>query len=222
MTIAKDLFAMQDNAYREFHSKLMPTICKDTIIGVRVPALRTYAGTVDETVASAFMACLPHKYYEENNLHAFLINKIKDFAQCMKALDTFLPFVDNWATCDGLRPKCVKKHKREFLTYIRKWLHSDHPYTIRFAMEMLMIHYLDGDFREEYPQLIASVCSNEYYVNMMAAWYFATALAVQYDCVIGYLEHRKLSPWVHRATIQKAVESRRLSEVQKDYLRTLK
>jgi len=222
MKITEALFSMADEAYREFHSKLMPTIDRDTIIGVRVPKLRAYGKSLSAEEKDEFLNTLPHAYYEENNLHAFLLNDEREFSSCMARLERFLPYVDNWATCDGLRPACVKKHKQELLVYIKKWLVSDHPYTIRFAIEMLMVHYLEEDFREEYPRWIASIDSNEYYVNMMIAWYFATALAKQYEAVVGYLEEKRLPLWVHNKTIQKAVESYRITAQQKAYLKTLK
>lgn len=222
MSILEDLLALRDEKYRQFHCKLMPTVPEDRVIGVRVPKLRAYAKGMEREEAERFCRELPHRYYEENNLHAFLMNEIGDFSQCMAALEQFLPYVDNWATCDGLRPRCVKKYKQEFLPHIRRWLTSGHTYTVRFAIEMLMIHYLDEAFETAYPSLVASVYSEEYYVNMMIAWYFATALAKQYDAVVGYLEQSRLSVWVHNKTIQKAVESYRITQVQKAYLRTLK
>lgn len=222
MSVEKDLLAMQDTAYRSFQCKLMPTVDPNTVIGVRVPRLRAYAKAMKSDDAAAFCSALPHQYYEENNLHGFLINELRDFETCMAELERFLPHVDNWATCDGLRPKCVKKHKAEFLPYIRRWLMSDHTYTVRFAMEMLMVWYLEEDFIPTYADWVISVYSEEYYVNMMIAWYFATALAKQYDSVIGYLEEEKLPRWVHNKTIQKAIESYRLTQEQKTHLKTLK
>lgn len=220
-TIQTRLFALQDPAYRAFHSALMPTIDKNTIIGVRIPALRALAKELRGS-AGDFLTSLPHEYYEENNLHGFLIADIRDFTACVEAVEAFLPFVDNWATCDSLRPKCFARHKPELLLHIRRWLAAEHPYTLRFGMEMLMVHFLEGDFAPEYPQWVAAVESEEYYVNMMMAWYFATALAKQWDAVIGYLEENRLPLWVHNKTIQKAVESFRITAEQKAYLRTLR
>lgn len=212
------LFSLQDQTYRAFNAKLLPTVDPDTIIGVRVPQLRALA----KTICREDLGPLPHVYYEENCLHAFCIENIKEFDQCVKALEEFLPYVDNWAVCDGMRPKCFKKHKARLPEKIRLWLHSEHPYTVRFAIGMLMIHFLDEDFSEEYPQMVSVVYSDEYYVNMMIAWYFATALAKQYDAVIGFLEEHRLPTWVHNKTIQKAVESYRITEQQKEYLKSLK
>lgn len=221
--IQQRLFTLQDLHYRDFHSALMPTVDPDTVIGVRIPALRQLARELRGTKeASAFLEELPHRYYEENNLHGFLIADIHDFDACLGEAERFLPCVDNWATCDSLRPRCFAQHKAELLPCIRRWLESRRPYTIRFAMEMLMVHYLDGDFSLDYPQWVAGVASDEYYVNMMAAWYFATALAKQYDAVVGYLDENRLPEWVHNKTIQKAVESCRITQSQKAYLRTLK
>ncbi|MBP3634116.1 MAG: DNA alkylation repair protein [Oscillospiraceae bacterium] len=212
------LLQLQDPSYRDFQSKLIPNVDKDTIIGVRAPQLRALA----KSLSLRDLGDLPHSCFEENNLHAYVINALKDFETCVKELERFLPFVDNWATCDSLRPKCIKREKEAFLPYIRRWLTSDHAYTVRFAIEMLMIWYLDEDFCEEYPKLISEIYSNDYYVNMMIAWYFATALVGQYDAVIGYLQQDKLPVWVHNKTIQKAVESYRITKEQKAYLRTLR
>ncbi len=212
------LFALQDLGYRNFNAKLLPTVDPDTIIGVRMPQLRALA----KTVCIEDLGPLPHRYHEENALHALCIEGIKEFDRCMAALEAFLPYVDNWAVCDSLRPKCFKKHKTALLGHIERWMRSEYPYTVRFAMEMLMVHFLDEDFSEVHLKMVASVCSNEYYVNMMVAWYFSTALAKQYDAVIGYLERGALSAWVHQKTIQKAIESFRITEEQKAYLRTLR
>ncbi len=221
--IRQDLLAMADPGYAAFHRKLMPTVEAERVIGVRTPDLRAYAkklfrqGSYEE-----FLKDLPHLYYEENNLHGMLIEQIRDCGLCLKELNRFLPYIDNWATCDLLRPKCFKMHRKELLQEIEVWLRSDLPYTIRFAMEMLMVHFLQEDFREEYLSWVASIDSNEYYVNMMTAWYFATALAHQYEPAVLYLENHKLSLWVHNKTIQKALESDRITKEQKEYLRTLK
>ena len=221
--IQQRLFALQDAGYRDFHAALMPTVDKALVIGVRMPALRALAKELKGTEPAAdFMAQLPHKYYEENNLHAALIGHIRDFDACMAAVERFLPYVDNWATCDMMNPRALAKDKAALLERIRLWLQSGHTYTVRFGMEMLMNHFLEEDFREEYPALVASVRSEEYYVRMMQAWYFATALAKQYEAAVTYLEQRRLGAWVHNKTIQKARESFRVSQEQKEYLKSLK
>lgn len=222
-SLKEKLLSLEDIPYREFHSKLMPEIEKERIIGIRVPVLRSLAKEIAGTdSAEKFLGTLPHYYYEENNLHAFLIEGIKDYPLCVEAVNAFLPFVDNWATCDSLRPKVFAKHKDELLKQIDIWLNSEHVFTVRFAIEMLMIHFLDEDFSPDFPEKVAAVRRNEYYVEMMVAWYFATALAKQYDTVLPYLEERKLSPSVHAKTIRKAVESYRITDEQKTYLKTLK
>ena len=221
--IQQRLFALQDAGYRDFHAALMPTVDKALVIGVRMPALRALAKELKGTeLAADFMAALPHKYYEENNLHAALIGHIRDFDACIAAVERFLPYVDNWATCDMMNPRALAKDKAALLERIRLWLQSGHTYTVRFGMEMLMNHFLEEDFREEYPALVASVRSEEYYVRMMQAWYFATALAKQYEAAVTYLEQRRLGAWVHNKTIQKARESFRVSQEQKEYLKSLK
>lgn len=221
--IQQRLFALQDTGYRDFHAALIPTVDKALVIGVRMPALRALARELKGTEqAAAFMAELPHRYYEENNLHAALIGHIRDFDGCMAALEIFLPYVDNWATCDMMNPKALAKDKAVLLERIRLWLQSSHTYIVRFGMGMLMRYFLEEDFREEYLALVASVQSEEYYVRMMQAWYFATALAKQYEAAVTYLEQRKLGGWVHNKTIQKARESYRISGEQKEYLKSLK
>lgn len=217
------LFSMQDVSYREFHSRLMPNIDKDSIIGVRIPSIKKYAKELfGKKEADLFLRCLPHVYYEENNLHAFLIGGIKDFDQCISELERFLPYVDNWATCDSLRPCCFKSNKQRLLSYVDKWLRSAHPFTVRFGIEVLMVYYLDGDFEDVFLESVAKIRSEDYYVKMMIAWYFATALAKQWDGAIKYLENRRLDEWVHQKTIQKARESFRISDPQKEYLKSLK
>ncbi len=221
--IVNDLFSMQDTAYRDFHATLMPTIEKDTIIGVRTPALRKYAKTFAKSSdADAFLRELPHNYYEENNLHGFILCEMKDVDACLKALEAFLPYIDNWATCDMLRPKVFKKNPERLLPFARKWLASKETYTVRFAIGMLLSYFLDDEFKPEYLQWVASVSSEEYYVQMMQAWYFATALAKQWDSVIPFIEQKRLSRWVHNKTIQKSVESYRITPEQKEYLRTFR
>jgi len=223
MNITERLLSMQDEAYKEFHCKLMPTIDSDTVIGVRVPMLRKLAKELYGTAeAEAFLSELPHKYYDENNLHAFLIAQIKDYNSCIAEVERFLPYINNWATCDGLSPKIFKKHLPELLEHIKVWLASDETYIVRFAIGMLMQFYLDDAFDLQYSDMVAAVKSEEYYVNMMIAWYFATALAKQYDAVLPYLEKNKLDIWTHNKTIQKAIESYRITDDQKKYLRGLK
>lgn len=221
--IQQQLFTLRDEKYKAFHSKLIPTIDPQTIIGVRTPELRKLAKQIEqEPETQEFLHTLPHRYYEENNLHDFLLERIEDYPTFLAELNAFLPYIDNWATCDGLRPKCVKKHLPEFLQEIRGWMQSERTYTIRFGINMLMSFYLDDAFQEEYLSWAAQVQSEEYYVQMMQAWYFATALAKQWDSTILYLQNDQLGTWIHNKTIQKAIESRRISTQQKQLLRTLK
>lgn len=221
--VQAELFEMQDLTYRDFHAKLMPTIDKETVIGVRTPMLRTYAKKFGKTAdAVTFLEVLPHKYYEENNLHGLLIEQIKDYPACIAAIERFLPYVDNWATCDMIALRTMKKHLDVFIQEVYRWMASDHPYIVRFGIGMLMRYYLDEQFKPEYPEKVAEIKSDEYYVNMMRAWYFATALAKQYDQILPYLEEKKLDTWTHNKTILKAVESYRIAAEQKCYLRTLR
>lgn len=221
--LQKQLFDLQDTTYRDFHSKLMPETDKETIIGIRVPVLRKFAKEfAKKPEAKEFLQQLPHCYYEENNLHMMLIIAIKDYEECLREIESFLPYIDNWATCDMSAPKCFQAHRQELLVHIREWLASGHTYTIRYGIGMLMRLYLGEDFSPEYPEMVSQVSSEEYYVKMMVAWYFATALAMQWDAVIPYLEQRRLPDWTHRRTIQKAIESYRITQEQKDYLRSLK
>ncbi|MBP3442779.1 MAG: DNA alkylation repair protein [Clostridia bacterium] len=221
--VREKLFDLQDLKYKAFHSKLMPTVDSDLVVGVRTPELRKFAKEFLKTeMAEDFLATLPHKYYEENNLHAFIISSMKDFNEAVEKLNVFLPFVDNWATCDMMRPVVFKKHRQELLFEIERWLESDEPYTVRFGIEMLMVHFLEEDFDISYPQKVAEIRSEEYYVRMMIAWYFATALAYRYDEILPFIEERKLDPWTHNKTIQKAVESYRITPQQKEYLKKLK
>ena len=223
MTIYERLMQDQDLKFREFQSKLVPNIDKDTMIGVRTPQMRAIAKELFGTEeGKEFLKTLPHKYYEENIIHFFMIAMIKDFDECIAATEVFLPYVDCWPVCDQSSPKVFKKNHEKLLPYIRKWIASEHIYTARFGMRMLMNEFLDADFREEYLELVASKRGEEYYLNMMIAWYFATALAKQYDASISYIEQRKLDPWTHNKAIQKAIESFRVSQEHKDYLRTLK
>lgn len=218
--IQKHLFELQDMAYRDFHSRLMPDIDKETVIGIRVPMLRKYAKSIVGTeLAEKFIKELPHRYYEENNLHMMLITGIKDYDRCISEIERFLPYIDNWATCDFPAPKCFEDHKEELLPVIKRWIASSETYTIRYGIGMLMRLYLDEDFDPEYVRLVVGVKSDEYYVNMMIAWYMATALAKQWDAVIPYIEEHCMSDWVHRKTIQKAVESYRITDEQKEYLK---
>ena len=223
LSLHEMLFTMQDTTYKAFHAGLIPNIAPERIIGIRTPALRRFAAKFARSpLAADFLQTLPHTYYEENNLHAFLIEKMPDYSQTVAALDAFLPFVDNWATCDMMSPAVFKKHRSELIGEIRRWIQSDHAYTVRFGLEMLMKYFLDNAFREEYLALAASVKSDEYYVNMMIAWFFATALAKQYDATVPYLENQCLDVWIHNKTIQKARESLRIISEQKAYLSTLK
>ncbi|MGE4353897.1 MAG: DNA alkylation repair protein [Oscillospiraceae bacterium] len=217
------LFELQDLKYKEFQCKLMPTVNPETVIGVRTPDLRKLAKEYSKTPeASDFLKILPHRYYEENNLHGFLIETIRDYDTASNAVDAFLPFIDNWATCDLISPKVFKKHLPELYEKIKVWLKSDRTYTVRFGIEMLMSFYLDDNFRPEIPELVAGIRSNEYYINMMIAWYFATALAKQYFTTLPYIREKRLKKWTHNKTIQKAIESYRISDETKAYLRTLK
>ncbi len=214
---------MQDVAYRAFQSRLMPTVELETIIGVRTPALRKYAKTLDSEKAADFMAALPHTYYEENNLHGMLIERMPDYETVIAALDTFLPYVDNWATCDLISPPVFKKCRPALFGKIKGWLNAGDTYTVRFGLKMLMTHFLEEDYTPAVLPLAASVdTKHEYYLEMMQAWFFATALAKQYADALSYLEERKLAPEVHGKTIQKAVESFRITPEQKEYLKTLK
>ena len=219
-----DLRELQDLKYRDFHSNLMPGIDKEDIIGIRMPVLRKFAGNFAKTEdAKAFLKDIPHRYYEENNLHMMLLGKIREFDRCLQETIDFLPFVNNWATCDFPAPKCFAKNKEKLLPYIEKWLDSGKTYTIRYGIGMLMRLYLEPEtFSPEYPQWVAAVHSEEYYVNMMVAWYFATALAKQWDAVLPYIEDRRLTRWCHNKSIQKAVESNRITPEQKDHLRGLR
>lgn len=221
--IRKELFKLQDQKYRDFQSKLIPTVDPDTVIGVRTPELRKYAKKLaKQEDITEFLDDLPHHYFDENQLHAFIISEIKDYEQCINQLCRFLPFVDNWATCDQMSPKVFKKHRQELLEYIKEWIGSGETYTIRFAIGMLMEHFLEEDFDPAYLELVADVRTEEYYVNMMIAWYFATALAKQYEAVLPFIENQRLDTWTHNKAIQKSVESYRITAEQKEYLKSLK
>ena len=221
--IRDKLFKMQDIGYRDFNSKLIPTVKKEDMIGVRTPELRKYAKKLlKEEGVEDFLHSLPHKYFDENQLHAFIISEIKDFKLCIDELINFLPYLDNWATCDQLSPKIFKKYRNDLLPHIYEWLKSDKTYTVRFGIGMLMEHFLDEDFKSEYPEMVAAVRSEEYYINMMTAWYFATALAKQYESILPFIEGNKLDTWTHNKSIQKAIESNCINAEQKNYLKGLK
>lgn len=221
--VQKRLFEMRDTGYRDFHARLIPTVKKEKIIGIRTPMIRKFAKEFGKTEESEmFLKALPHQYYEENNLHGLLIEQIRDYDKCLKELERFLPYIDNWATCDMLAVKVVKKHLDTFIDEVYRWMESDHAYTIRFGISMLMRYYLEDAFQMEYPEKVAQIRSEEYYVNMMCAWYFATALAKQYDKILPFIEKQKLDVWTHNKTIQKAIESYRITPEQKEYLRGLK
>lgn len=221
--IQNRLFALRDEKYAAFQAKLTPTVSPELFIGVRLPELRKLAAQfIKEPQCRPFMEALPHQYYEENMLHAIILERSKDFDKCIEDVNAFLPYVDNWAVCDSLRPKLFSKHKAELLPLALGWTHSKETYTCRFGIDMLMTHFLDDDFRPELAREVAQVRSEEYYVRMVQAWYFATALAKQWDSVIGYIEQRRLDDWTHRKAIQKAIESYRITDEQKTYLRSLK
>ena len=223
MEIQKELFSLQDKEYMKFLSKLTPNVSEDTIIGVRIPEIRKLAKKlVKNNEYEDFLKELPHKYYDENLLHGAIISESKDFEKCIKLLDNFLPFVDNWAVCDTISPKIFKKNKKELIEKIKEWSQSDKTYTCRFGVEMLMTHFLDEDFKKEYLEMVANIHSEEYYVKMVIAWFFATALAKQWDYAVIYLENNRLDVWVHNKTIQKARESLRILEDKKGYLKELK
>ena len=221
--IREELFRLRDEKYRDFQIKLIPTVGQDSVMGVRTPELRKLAkqAAKREDVKS-FLHDLPHRYFEENQLHAFIISEFKDYWTCMEETERFLPYVDNWATCDQMSPKVFKKHRNELLERIEKWIRSGETYTVRFGTGMLMEHFLDGDYDPAYPEMAAGIRSEEYYVNMMTAWYFATALAKQYDTVIPFIEDKRLDAWTHNKAIQKALESYRIAPERKEYLRSLR
>ena len=218
------LFEMQDLGYKEFHCKLMPTVPPEVVIGVRTPEIRKLARELSKTPEEAeeYLQSLPHQYYEENNLHGAILSLLRDYGQTVEALEAFLPYVDNWATCDLINPRAFQKHPGQLPEQARCWMASEHVYTVRFGIGVLLGFYLDEAFRPEYLVWVAQVRGGEYYVDMMAAWYFATALAKQYGAALPWLEQGKLGAWVHNKTIQKAIESRRITAEQKAYLRTLK
>ena len=219
----KELKKLQDLKYRDMQIKIIPTVKPASIIGVRTPELKAMAKEILKSGDyKDFLNDLPHKYFEENQLHAFILSGMKDASECFDELEKFLPYVDNWATCDQMSPKIFKKHKEELLKRVKVWIASDEPYTIRFGVGMLMEHFLDDDYDVKYPSMVAKLRSDEYYVNMMIAWYFATALAKQYDTILPYIEKKKLDKWTHNKAIQKSVESYRITAEQKTYLKKLK
>ena len=221
--IVEELFRMQDKDYALMQTKIIPTVAADRIIGVRTPALRTFAKSLyKDSDIDAFLSSVPHQYFDEDQLHAFILSLEKNFDKCIAEVDAFLPYIDNWATCDQLSPKVFKKEPEKLLPHIQSWIKSDRTYTVRFAISMLMQHFLDERFDVKYADLAAAVRSEEYYVNMMIAWYFATALAKQYESILPYLEEKRLDDWVHNKAIQKSVESYRITDEQKTYLKTLK
>ena len=221
--ITTKLFSLQDTAYRDFQVKLIPGMDAQKEIGVRTPELRKLSKELAKREdIREFLNDLPHQYFDENQLHAFILSGEKDFEKCMEDLERFLPYVDNWATCDQMSPKVFRKNRKKLLESINRWIGSEHTYTVRFAIKMLMEHFLDEDFDSIYPEMVATVRSEEYYIRMMIAWYFATALAKRYDAVLPYLKQEKLDVWTHNKAIQKAVESYRITEEQKIYLKSLK
>ena len=215
--LQKALFALQDEKFREMQIGILPNVPSDTIIGVRTPELRRLSKEMED--GEAFKKALPHTYFEENQVHSFLLERGRDFAATVEEIEAFLPYIDNWATCDQLSPKVFKKHRQELFPYIRRWIVSEHPYSIRFGIEMLMVHFLGEDFDPAYPELVASVRHEDYYVKMMVAWYFATALAKQYEVILPYITDYRLEKWTHNKAIQKAVESYRITPVQKEFLK---
>ena len=221
-TVRGRLFALRDETNAAFMARLVPTLPPESVLGVRMPDCRALAKELCRMPdIGEFLTDLPHRYLDENNLHALILNEEKDYASAVAAIDAFLPYVDNWATCDALRPKAFKKHPSALPDECRRWMRSGATYTVRFGIEMLMTHYLDEDFRPEYLEEVSIIKSKEYYVNMMIAWYFATALAKQYEATISYIEKRRLDQWTHNKTIRKAIESCRITEERKAYLRTL-
>ena len=221
--IREELFRLRDEKYRDFQGKLLPTVERETMIGVRTPELRRFAkALLKREEVSLFLGALPHRYFDENQLHAFLLSEIRDFGRCLEGVERFLPYIDNWATCDQLSPKVFARHRGELIEPVRGWIRSGRTYMVRFGIGMLMQHFLEDAFDPAYPEMVAEIRSEEYYVNMMTAWYFATALAKRYEAVLPFLEERRLAPWTHSKAIQKALESYRIKPEQKAYLRSLK
>ena len=219
----QELLEKKDEKYAEFQRKLIPTVVPESIIGIRTPDLKKYAKELIKAQrAESFTKELPHRYFEENQIHAFVISEEKNFDQCISDLEKFLPYVDNWATADQMSPRIFTKNKDILFPYIEKWILSDQTYTVRFAVGILMQHFLDDDYDTKYPEMVSHIRSQEYYINMMVAWYFATALAKQYETIIPYIEQNRLDVWTHNKVIQKARESYRITPVQKEYLNTYK
>ena len=219
----KRMQSLCDSSYRDFQRKLIPTVASERILGIRTPDLRRLAKElIAEGEAEALLEALPHQLFEEDQLHAFILSEMKDYGPCITKVERFLPYVNNWATCDQLSPRCFAKHKQELLPHIERWLHSSHEYTVRFGIGMLMQHFLDADFHISYHEQVVAVQREEYYVRMMQAWYFATALAKQYEATLPYIEQRRLERWTHNKAIQKAIESYRVSNEHKELLRTLR
>ena len=217
------LSSLQDLKYRDMQVRIIPSVKPESIIGVRTPELRKMAKELAQSrEIGVFLENLPHKFFEENQLHAFIVSGMKDYRECLGTLNRFLPYVDNWATCDQMSPRVFKKHRPELMESIRGWLGSAETYTIRFGIGMLMEHYLDEDYNPACPEMVAAVRSEEYYVNMMIAWYFATALAKQYEAVLPFITEHRLDTWTHNKAIQKAIESFRITPEQKEYLKSLK
>lgn len=223
MNIQKRLFELSDEKNADFSAKLTPGIDREKFLGVRIPASRKLAKEIiKENEHKDFLNSLPHKYYDENILHSILISEIKDYDECIKYIDEFLPYVDNWAVCDTMSPKAFKNKHERLMNDILRWVDSDQTYTIRFGLKILMAHFLDNDFKNEYLKIPAKIKSDEYYINMMIAWFYATALAKQWDSTIVYIENGMLDKWVHNKAIQKARESYRITAEQKEYLKSLK
>ena len=223
MTLCDRLIKVRDEEYRAFMAKLVPEVPPETILGVRTPDMRAIAKAVAKRAdRDAFLSTLPHAYYEENLIHFFVLAEIKDFDECVRRVEAFLPYVDCWPVSDQASPKAFRKNREKLLPYLKKWIASEHVYTARFGLRMLMNEFLDDDFQPEYLALAASNHGENYYLKMMVAWYFATALAKQYDAAVPYLEQRRLDPWVHKKAIQKAIESYRVTDSHKAYLRTLR
>lgn len=221
--IQEKLFEHKDEKYHDFHCKLMPTVATDVVIGVRTPDIRKLGKLYAKNEKiDIFLSSLPHTYYEENNLHSCIIADIKDYEGCIKQVKKFLPYIDNWATCDMMTPKCFKKNPDKLMEEIKVWISSENTYTVRFGIRMIMCFYLEDSFRKEYLDMVAGIKSEEYYINMMIAWFFATALAKQYAYAVQYIENNILDKWTHNKTIQKAIESYRITDEQKNYLRSLK
>jgi 3-methyladenine DNA glycosylase AlkD len=221
--IKEELFSLRDEKYRDFQIKLMPTVAPERVIGVRTPQLRALAKKLAKRDdIGEFLAALPHEYFDEDQLHAFILSGMKDYESCIEGVCAFLPYVDNWATCDQMSPKVFRKNREDLLRHIKEWIASDETYTVRFGAGMLMEHFLGDDFDPAYPEMVAGIESDEYYVNMMRAWYFATALAKNWDEALPFIEEKRLDEWTHNKAIQKSVESYRITPEQKDYLRSLK